>query len=455
MAHSRTIIGLNNVENHISSNTKLASGDCTSPGNAVLKWDFGYDGDGVRVATVTTTYDANGNPDGSSWTSYYTFASLSASFGGAYEVRSDSTTIKYYAFAGQMVAMNDGTGLQYFLTDHLGSVVAITDATGTLISQQRYLPFGKTRTDVPSPDAPSTDYSYTAQRDLDPGMGGLMDYKARFYSPYLNRFIQPDSIIPDPSNPQAWNRFGYVHNNPINFNDPTGHKTCDEEGYCIENGVKTRNRAFDPLDRKPMPDIGTNVSVEVGQFYVGPNIPKDLNEYEESAYSGHGLANTPPGSWAIYGDGTGFLWDMTDIYSRLRNNTNVFVYANLKQYDDGTLNIVALTVGNGSDERIFIDSVKLFSKGNPMLEFVTGTCNSLDQCYYPNPPRIMPTGNDTEYFSSIDSKSIEIISLTPSGNPINPSNHFGPQGVQAVTISIYFRFTSELSHLTISKEIIP
>ena len=39
-------------------------------------------------------------------------------------------------------------------------------------------------------------------------------------------------------------------NNPVNFNDPTGHKTCNEEGYCFENGVKTRNRAFDPLDRK-------------------------------------------------------------------------------------------------------------------------------------------------------------------------------------------------------------
>ena len=40
-------------------------------------------------------------------------------------------------------------------------------------------------------------------------------------------------------------------NNPVNFNDPTGHKTCNEEGYCFENGAKVRNRAFDPLDRMP------------------------------------------------------------------------------------------------------------------------------------------------------------------------------------------------------------
>jgi len=52
---------------------------------------------------------------------------------------------------------------------------------------------------------------------------GLMDYNARFYDPYLNHFAQPDSIVPDPLNPQAWNRYSYALNNPIRYNDPTGH----------------------------------------------------------------------------------------------------------------------------------------------------------------------------------------------------------------------------------------
>jgi len=67
---------------------------------------------------------------------------------------------------------------------------------------------------------------------------GLMDYKARFYLPYLNHFTQPDSIVPDPSNPQAWNRYSYALNNPIRYNDPSGHKACDdqdEKGNCIED----------------------------------------------------------------------------------------------------------------------------------------------------------------------------------------------------------------------------
>ncbi len=165
-----------NAENRISSIIKLASGTCATPGNYTAKWDFGYDGDGVRVSTLLTPYDANGAPLTPELTAYF--------FGGAYETRSDGTAIKYYSFAGQMVAMNDGSGLQYFpstssghrLTGHLGSVVATTDSTGTLTSQQRYLPFGGVRPDVPSPNAPATDYGYTGQRNLDPSIG-LMDYR--------------------------------------------------------------------------------------------------------------------------------------------------------------------------------------------------------------------------------------------------------------------------------------
>jgi RHS repeat-associated protein len=126
--------------------------------------------------------------------------------------------------------MKAGTELQYFLTDHLGSIVTTLDSTGTLISQQRYLPFGAPRS-VPNSPIIGTDLGYTGQRLLDSGMGGIMDYKARFFSPYLNHFLQPDTIIPDLSNPQSWNRYSYVTNRPVNFNDPTGHvMTTDSDG---------------------------------------------------------------------------------------------------------------------------------------------------------------------------------------------------------------------------------
>jgi hypothetical protein len=36
-------------------------------------------------------------------------------------------------------------------------------------------------------------------------------------------FISPDSIIPDPGNPQDLNRYTYTRNNPLRYTDPTGH----------------------------------------------------------------------------------------------------------------------------------------------------------------------------------------------------------------------------------------
>ena len=77
-------------------------------------------------------------------------------------------------------------------------------------------------------------------------------------SPYINRFLQPDTLIPDLSNPQGWNRYSYVTNRPVNFNDPTGHDpnhdACDYYGECeletytqagintVSLGLNTRTR---------------------------------------------------------------------------------------------------------------------------------------------------------------------------------------------------------------------
>ncbi len=190
----------------------LVSGTCASQGTLLAGWYFAYDGDGNRVKQVYT--------DGSSTLTTYYF------FGGAYEVQSDGTTEtvrKYYAFAGMTIAMDDGSGLKYFLTDHLGSVVVVTDDTGALLSEQRYLPSGQVRTDVGA--ITQTDFGYTGQRALDAQNNayslGLMDYKARFYDPYLNRFTQADTITP--GGPQGLNRYSYTSNNPTNRIDPTGH----------------------------------------------------------------------------------------------------------------------------------------------------------------------------------------------------------------------------------------
>ncbi len=223
-----------NAENRLSSVQQVATGTCASPTTYAAKWDFAgacperaqrsrRDGDGTRVTQLYTPY-VDGQPQTPVLTVYF--------MGGAYEVTGGAVR-KYYAIAGMMVAMNDGSGLKYLLTDHLGSVVGVTDSSGTLISQQRYLPFGQIRTDVGNIN--QTDFGYTGQRALNMG---LMDYRARMYDAVLGRFIQPDGIIPNAANPQSFNRYSYVVNRPINLNDPTGHESkasnCDYYGgaYC-------------------------------------------------------------------------------------------------------------------------------------------------------------------------------------------------------------------------------
>ncbi len=103
--------------------------------------------------------------------------------------------------------------------DHSSTSLVLSATTGEIVAQQRYLPFGgvRWRTHTPLP----TDRQYTGQR-WDEALG-LYDYKARYYDPALGRFIQPDTVVPEPGDPQSLNRYAYARNNPLRYNDPTGH----------------------------------------------------------------------------------------------------------------------------------------------------------------------------------------------------------------------------------------
>jgi RHS repeat-associated protein len=111
--------------------------------------------------------------------------------------------------------MREGGILTYLHTDHLGSASLATDATGGVASEMRYYPYGQTRSGTMD-----TDRRYTGQR-WEAGIG-LYDYNARYYDPALGRFVQADTIVPSPANPQSYNRYTYVENNPLKYIDPYG-----------------------------------------------------------------------------------------------------------------------------------------------------------------------------------------------------------------------------------------
>ena len=54
-------------------------------------------------------------------------------------------------------------------------------------------------------------------------------------SPYINRFLSADTVVPSYANPQDLNLYSYVLNNPLRYTDPTGHR-CIEAGF--EGGCK-------------------------------------------------------------------------------------------------------------------------------------------------------------------------------------------------------------------------
>jgi hypothetical protein len=51
----------------------------------------------------------------------------------------------------------------------------------------------------------------------------------------LGRFVQADSIIPNPGDPIAFDRYSYVRNSPIRYVDPSGHNYCDSDNALAED----------------------------------------------------------------------------------------------------------------------------------------------------------------------------------------------------------------------------
>jgi len=60
-------------------------------------------------------------------------------------------------------------------------------------------------------------------------------------------FVQPDTLIPDLYNPQSLNRYAYVNNNPIRYNDPTGHAQCDLTNDRICGSLETTGDSLNDL----------------------------------------------------------------------------------------------------------------------------------------------------------------------------------------------------------------
>ncbi len=184
----------------------------TPTGPAPLTATYGGTGQGDRLSFGTTTY-ANGSQ-----------GVLSASTGGA-------STYYEHDPSGALIAERGAGGEFYYITDGLGSTVALVDTTGTVQATYSYDPYGNT-TNIGGPNpviANGNPFRYAS--GYNDTTTGLYHFGARYYNPTTGRFTQQDSLN-TPLNPTNGNRYAYVGANPVNATDPSG-----KSFLSVANGI--------------------------------------------------------------------------------------------------------------------------------------------------------------------------------------------------------------------------
>jgi RHS repeat-associated protein len=185
-----------------------------------ISQQMSYDGDGLRGKRVE-----NGN------TTYYLRSSV---LGGQVvcELNSGGTWTRGYVYlGGQMLAMQF-SGIFWIHQEPYSKGQRITNSSGNVTATIELDPWGgETNRSVNSYFQPRKFTTY------DRDSNAWDEAQARQYSGWWSRFAQPDPYDGSYSlaNPQSFNRYAYVQNDPVNFVDPTGTEMC-WEAWCGGGG---------------------------------------------------------------------------------------------------------------------------------------------------------------------------------------------------------------------------
>jgi RHS repeat-associated protein len=154
---------------------------------------------------------------------------------GSMEIKQDMVngTVEFITYIGgdgytaPVVLKSDGTTQQYLYLhrDYLGSIVAVTNQSSTVVEKRLFDAWGNI-TRVQDSNGNNLigltviERGYTGHEHLQ-GVN-LIHMNARLYDPIVHRFLQPDNFVQDPLNTQNFNRYSYVLNNPLKFTDASG-----------------------------------------------------------------------------------------------------------------------------------------------------------------------------------------------------------------------------------------
>ena len=114
----------------------------------------------------------------------------------------------------------------YFHTDHLGSVRAITDNSGSVIEQNAYYPFGSRHTFGNTYAQTTNRFKFNGKEEQTTGNLNYLDYGARMYDNKIGRWLTQDPLS---EKYYAYSSYNYCVNNPVMFVDPDGRFVLDKE----------------------------------------------------------------------------------------------------------------------------------------------------------------------------------------------------------------------------------
>ena len=190
-------------------------------------WAYEYDALGNRIASV----------EGGDRTDYLVDPSGLGDVVGKYNTEQTS---KFTHGVG-LVSQNSSGGFRnYYDSNAIGSVVGVSDSTGTYVNSYAYLPFGEIKNKT---ELVSNPYEYVGRWGVMEEEGALNFMRARFYSVAEGRFANPDPIGVN----GGINLYQYSANNPVQLIDPSG--LCPDEDYdAFRNAGDAYRKHYDNLE---------------------------------------------------------------------------------------------------------------------------------------------------------------------------------------------------------------
>jgi RHS repeat-associated protein len=163
-----------------------------------------------------------------------TYTQIVYSPGGAKLALMGGQTLQtaFVPLPGQATAVYTSSGLDHYRhSDWLGSARLTSSPSRAVLSTTAYAPFGE-----PYAQSGTADLSFTGQNQ--DTVSGDYDFLYREYSTQ-GRWPSPDPAglaAADPTNPQSWNRYAYVLNNPLALVDPQG-LDCAYGGSYVNGAI--------------------------------------------------------------------------------------------------------------------------------------------------------------------------------------------------------------------------